>query len=80
MTFIDLKHPETAMEVFVVGTLELLLLAGNYVLNGPGPAPLAVIVVAVAITAWILWADYRLIKRDRLYPYAGSRSDFSIRN
>jgi len=77
MKLISLKNPETAVEVFLMGVLEVLVLVGNYVVNGPGPAPLAVVVIVLAITAWILWADYRIIKRDSLYPYADYQPEVS---
>ncbi|MCU4975906.1 hypothetical protein OB955_24820 [Halobacteria archaeon AArc-m2/3/4] len=70
MNLLSLRHPESAMDVVAVATLEVVVLTGNYMLNGFGPAPLAVIAVVVALTGWILWADYRIIKHDGLFPNA----------
>lgn len=72
---LNIKHPESVIDVFFLGILEGLVLSGNYVFNGPGPAPVAVIVIAIAITAWIIRADYRIIKRDGLYPWADPDSN-----
>ncbi|WP_152031328.1 hypothetical protein [Natrarchaeobaculum aegyptiacum] len=73
----DFRHPETALEVFLVGGLEFAVVVANYLLNGPGPAPVVVTGLILALTAWIVWADYRIISRDGLYPLVHGTRTYS---
>lgn len=60
--------PDSVWDVLAVAFLVFVLVATERIVDSPAPPHPVILVFLGLFVIWELWAFYRLVKRDDLYP------------